>query len=67
MNRADPIPRPLCNEDRRLFQARMDRNYARVNGETSGAIFRRHLRRWPELLVGGAVGAAVMLALTGWL
>ena len=28
---ADPIPRPLCSEDRSTFNARLLNNYARIN------------------------------------
>lgn len=38
-----------------------------VADETSVQIAMRHARRWPTILAGAGVWAAVMLALAGWL
>ena len=48
--------------NRREWQAR---NCPRP--ETPADVARSFARRWPEVLIGGAVGAAVLLAVSGWL
>ena len=35
--------------------------------ETPADVARSFAHRWPEVLIGGAVGAAVLLAVSGWL
>lgn len=35
--------------------------------ETPADVARSFAHRWPEVLIGGAVGAVVLLAISGWL
>lgn len=51
---AEYCPRELTAHDRHL-------------AETPADVARSFARRWPEVLIGGAVGAAVLLAVSGWL
>lgn len=40
---------------------------AKAAAETPMDVARRFAHRWPEVLIGGAFGAVVLLAVTGWI
>jgi hypothetical protein len=43
------------------------RNEAQLAAETPADVARSFAHRWQEVLIGGAFGAVVLLAVTGWI